>query len=344
VLAGTAFLLVLTACWPAWPGETRTNDPFAFFRPWVNVTEDDRSRLDRGEVLARVLPASRGEIAVFAASAVRATADEFIHRIRDIADLKKSRFVHAIRRFSDPPALDDLADLALDERDLEAIRRCRPGDCGLKLSTPDIEALHGVLEQAGPDWTGAVQDGFRRAVFRRVELYRAGGLSALPAYGNRANQVPPHEVYAGILQNSPYLLQGAPALSSYLSEFPRGEPADIDSFLYWSKEQLNGKPVISVTHVCIWKGEAVAGTPRVLVAGKQVMATHYLDGGLGLTVLLGGADEAATYLVYVNRSQTDVLGGFWGGLKRAIIEKRLERETGRVVLGLRTRLETVTRE
>jgi hypothetical protein len=149
-------------------------------------------------------------------------------------------------------------------------------------------------------------------------------------------------VFAGILQHSPYLWQGAPALSSYLSEFPRGEPADVESFVYWSKEQLDGKPVISVTHVCIWRGEA-GGTPTVLVAGKQIMATHYLNGGLGLTVLLGGADEAATYLVYLNRSQTDVLGGFWGGLKRAIIERRLERETGRVVLGLRTRLETGTR-
>ena len=78
----------------------------------------------------------------------------------------------AIGRFSDPPTPADLHNLSLDERDLEAIRECTPGDCGLKLSAPEIEALKSAAESGGSGWHEAVQQEFRRLVVARVNLYR----------------------------------------------------------------------------------------------------------------------------------------------------------------------------
>ena len=69
------------------------DDPFAFFRPTVVVTASDRQRLDRGDVLVRVVPARGGQLAVFAASALNATPEMLATRIRAIADLKKSALV-----------------------------------------------------------------------------------------------------------------------------------------------------------------------------------------------------------------------------------------------------------
>jgi hypothetical protein len=40
-------------------------------------------------------------------------------------DVKKSTYVEAIRRFSDPPALDELAALGVYDKDLAEIRQCR---------------------------------------------------------------------------------------------------------------------------------------------------------------------------------------------------------------------------
>src|SRR5262245_4959232 len=112
-------------------------DPFAWLEPTVTIDHAARSRLDRGEVIVRVLPASDGEIGVFAAARLDADAETLVAWVNAIARLKKSPYVLMIRRFSDPPVLADLKGLTLDDDDLNAIRDCRPGDCELKLAADD---------------------------------------------------------------------------------------------------------------------------------------------------------------------------------------------------------------
>jgi hypothetical protein len=58
---------------------------------------------------------------------------------------------------------------------------------------------------------------------------------------------------------------------------------DVESFLYWSKEELGGgKPIITITHVSMIPIPREAQTEMV-VASKQVFATHYLSASLSLT-------------------------------------------------------------
>ena len=83
---------------------------FSFFAHLIALDQSDRERLDRGDVLVRVLPARDGELAVFAASRVNAPPDALISWTRRIEELKESRFAPVVRRFSDPPALHDLDD------------------------------------------------------------------------------------------------------------------------------------------------------------------------------------------------------------------------------------------
>ena len=78
-------------------------DPFAFFQPSVTLSMDDRRQLDRGEPIARVLPGQDHEIAVFAAVRVDIDGDRLVAWMRRIEELKKSAYVLAIGRFSDPP-------------------------------------------------------------------------------------------------------------------------------------------------------------------------------------------------------------------------------------------------
>ena len=89
-------------------------------------------------------------------------------------------FVVAIRRFSQPPVLSDLDALALDDVDLEGIRRCQKGDCSVKLAAHEIESLKKAAETGG-DWKAAVQREFRRLVFSRVTTYQTEGLAGLSA-------------------------------------------------------------------------------------------------------------------------------------------------------------------
>jgi len=100
-------------------------DPFAFFRPSVVVSTDERLRLDEGQAIARVLPGEDRQIAVFAAVPVNVDGDRLAAWVWKIAELKTSAAVLAIGRFSDPPRLEDLGALTLDDADLDDIRDCR---------------------------------------------------------------------------------------------------------------------------------------------------------------------------------------------------------------------------
>lgn len=97
--------------------------------------------------------------------------------------------------------------------------------------------------------------------------------------------------------------------------------------------------MISVTHVDIVRPDA-AGAPAVLVLGKEIFATHYRTGSLGVTAVVHDPVPDQRYLVYINHSQVDVLHGLFGGLKRKLIEGRLASESTELVRAVRRRLET----
>ena len=303
-------------------------DPFTVLAPRVTLSEGERATLARGDVVVRMLSGHDGQVATFAATRTSADADTLVAAARDIAGLKKSSFVLAIRRFSDPPQLSDLDDLVLSERDVRALAGCEVGRCSFKLAAIEIEALkrHRYGDRNGERITSA----FRRILLDRVQAYASAGLAALPPIANRSTSWRLDDVLSGLQAQSPHLLQ-APPLGAWL----RGHESDrVESFLYWSQEYYgSGKPVIAVTHLGILRDARGA-----IVVGKQIFASRYINGALSLIALT--TDQAGTdYLVYLNRSTVDLLDGLFGGIARAMLESRLSSEVPEIILKLRDRLE-----
>jgi uncharacterized protein with PIN domain len=71
-----------------------------------------------------------------------------------------------------------------------------------------------------------------------------------------------------------------------------------------------------------------------------VFATHYIDASLSVTAIVGDRSTAQRYMAYLNRSDVDVLGGFWGGMVRRVLERRLRSEAPAILQTLRRRLES----
>ena len=302
-------------------------EPFSWLRPAVSIDATSQSRLERGEVVVRVLSAADGELGVFAAARVNADADTFAAWINSIAELKKSRFVLGVHRLSDPPAFADLRDLSLDDGDLDDLRRCQPGDCNVKLTTDDMEVLRHAADEGGEEWKDAVQEQFRRVIWNRIVSYQTAGFDGLMPYADRRRMVEPNRAFGMLLERSPYLQSGAFV------------DADVASFVYWSKEQYGaGKPVIGVTHVDIVRPR-IAGSIRIAAISREVFASHYRNASLGLTALSEDA-SGQRYLIYVNRSQLDLLGGIFGAWKRSMIEGRLKSESAGVFSEIRRRIES----
>jgi hypothetical protein len=116
-----------------------------------------------------------------------------------------------------------------------------------------------------------------------------------------------------------------PEFQDYLLAIDNGVLPHTEDFIYWSKEQFGLKPVISITHVIIYR-RARLTAPDFIVAHKQIYASRYVTGSLALTVGMseGGSDLArnAFYMLYNNRTMTTPAPFLLGAIIRRTAEKQ----------------------
>ena len=313
-----------------------TLDPLAIVAPTVTVSSAERARLDRGELVSRVLPARDGQVAIFAATGIGVDPATLIAAASDIGDLKKSRLVTAMQRFSDPPQLSDLDGLTLDQHDLDVLAACEVARCSFKLAAIEIEAI--TRARYGDVGGQRITAALRGVMLQRARAYLAAGLAALPPIANRSRPWYLHDVLAAAQAQSPQLMRDGP-LAVWIRDGRAGGEA-LDSFLYWSKEHFgSGKPVILITHVALYRPAAGSA----VVIGKQLFGSRYTNGALSMTAITTAA-TGERYLVYLNRSTVDLLGGLFGGLTRSMLESRLAEGVPELIGRLRDRLERIDHE
>jgi hypothetical protein len=313
------------------------DDALTFLRPEVQLTADERQKVQAGGVIARVLPSPKDEVAVIGVTPVNVPPGELLHASRDVQRLRRSPQVLAMGRFSTPPILGDLDAMALDDEDLESIRECRPGNCGVKLSDGEMRELQAAAQ--GRDWKDRLQRAFRAVVLARVRDYVNGGLAALPPTHDHSDPVSLQSAFLRVLSRAPTFERESPALVRYLRDAPGHAPDRVEWYLYWSKEKYGGKPVIRVAHVAMQDVDGSGPGPGAVVVEKQLFATHYIDAFLGVTTLSRSGGTMPNGLVYMNRSEVDFLGGFFGPIKRAIARREIESYLAKILALARTRLE-----
>ena len=307
-----------------------TND-FAFLDPWFTVGQKDRDTLAQRGVVVHGLPASHKQIGIVAACAIDMSADQLEPRASafgaDAIGNVKNELIAG--RFSEPPTLDDLARLTLDQEDINRLRACRRGECALNLADHEMSELQLALTQA-PEASAGVQDAFRRVILARLARYRAGGLAALPEYHDRQAPVQPAAVFAAIRQQIPYLKGHVPAVVDYLERFPTTDATGTSTSLHWSRVIVNGKPVVSIHHLTTFRPRPGPRVPTVLTVAQTIYSSRYMNGELTLWMLFAPGN-ASSYLVYVTRSELDTLGGSFSSLKRTAIESRMKEAAARLL-------------
>ncbi|PYS18021.1 MAG: hypothetical protein DMG11_34020 [Acidobacteria bacterium] len=315
----TALLMMCGAA--ALVAQAPSAEPENFLRKELAITTGELASLEKGQIIVRLpkTPETR-EVAAFAIMRLDVADGFFIDQMRDIVNFKKSESVLQIGKFSNPPRLEDLAGLSLDAGDIEAIRRCKVNSCDVKLSERFIERFRKDVNWSAPNYRDRVTALTREMLLECVETYLLGGNTALGEYRDKPYPLRLADEFRSLLQPVPYMYEYAPEFQQYLLGFPDARPADVEDFIYWSKEKLGLKPVISLTHVTIYRQHRPNGTD-LLIASKGIYANHYLEVSLGLTGFIHSqsSDPDRTYLIYVNRSRADALRGLFGGLKRSLV-------------------------
>jgi len=307
------------------PTETNpVSDPArAFLMSSFHVSSADLSQIDARQVVSRTLAASDPrEVATLGIVRIEVTPEMYVERLADIVHFKQTDGILQIGRFSDPATAHDVAELTLDDGDVRKLRECRIGDCGMQLPADAIERFQKDVDWRRADLQSQVSRVMQQILVDYVTQYRHRGSDAVVEYADQAESFDVGRAFASLVNADENTWPLFADLRRHLLQYPNGGAPGATDIVYWSKERVARRGVVSVTHLAI--SRTPQGPADYAIASKQIYAAHYFDASLGLTLVLrvGATAPPAMYLVYLNRSRIDLFDGMFGGLARHMVSSR----------------------
>jgi hypothetical protein len=310
-----------------------------FLRKYLAFSNTDIAALDKGELVTKLPKVSdQREVAAFAVVRVNARPEQLAQQFHDIVRWKKSDSVPEIGKFSDTPMMTDLAGLTIEQDDIKVLKKCKPGACGVKLSETSMEQLVKETNWSAENYQGQAENLFKKMMIDYVGMYLTGGNRYLVNYADQKQVLKLPDDFSALLKESNYATEYAPEFANYIDKFPNAQLPDSENFIYWSKEKFGIQPVTSVTHVTIYPRKR-GNSSEVLIASKQLYATHYFESSLAFTMMLPLESGDGSYLLYLNRSRSDTLRGFFSGITRLFISSHVRDGAAKGLQQAKERLE-----
>jgi hypothetical protein len=296
----------------------------------VKLTPDERSRLDAGEPVAKLLDADESkEVAVFGGVWINAPIPRYVAAVKDIENFERGGSFKVTKRISEPPNLGDFSALRLPDDDLDDLRSCRVGDCAVKLGEEALDRFRSEIDWKAPNARASANALMQRLALEHATRYLEGGNERLAVYRDSSRPTFVAQEFRTMVDRMPELTTYLPEIRRYLLEYPRATLPGATSFLYWQETVFGLKPTIRISHVMIRE------TPNdAVVTSKTLYASHYFWTGLDVRVLLRDPSRGTGFwFVTVSRSRSDGLGGMTGSFVRGRV--RSEVQDG-VLAGLRS--------
>ena len=292
-----------------------------YFSSTLKLTDSERRTLLSGLPLTKTLDSDPSkELAMFGAIWIKAPMSKYVEKLTDIEKFETGRSFLVTKKISDPATIDDFAKLELPPDDISDLKSCRVGDCDFKASAATIERIKREVDFSRPDAKAQVERSLRAILVEYVNAYRHGGNSELAIYRDRTRPTVVAKEFAELAATMPELTPSIPALRRFLLQYPKPAAVPTTSFIYWQDAQFGLKPTIRINHVVIQPAD-----DAVVVATKQLYATHYFWTGLELRVLIPDPSRGPGFwFVNIIHSRSDGLSGFLGFMIRGRI-----REAGR---------------
>lgn len=301
----------------------------------------DVSTLASGQTVIKVLPANdKREVAVCGVARLGKVSELTLSAFREAITTNNNKAVLAAGKFSSPPVIDDLSPLELEDRDIEELRECEPGNCDIKMSAEMINRMRSGVNWDAPDYREQATQLFSNILVEYMRDYLARGDKALIQIASRKMPVSLPDENRDMLERVLFLKEFAPEFYKYLNDYPRFQLSGVDTGIVWSKVNFGVKPIVTITQTSAY-ANSDTGLPRFAVAAKQIFSTRYVESSLALTYLVSfaGDNGAETYLVFTNLSRSDALTGAFGGIKRNLVEKAALERTSEMLSLAKYRLE-----
>ena len=183
----------------------------------------------------------------------------------------------------------------------------------LSLSSEEIAAFNALDPPEGQE-VPAVEAELARQFAKRVRDYHAKGLEGIAPFDRGDGET---SSAGDDLRNSTITSEGflkvLPNTHRALLAFPFGDQSDGESYYFWTRIRVLGRPVFLLNQRLIAQPDGVP-----VVIERQFYATQFLGAGQTVTALV--PVEEGTLALYVNRSFVDRWTGpsFSVGTKRAV--------------------------
>jgi hypothetical protein len=293
-------------------------------RQTLRFSKADLEAIDEGRAVIKSLDTEvRQELAHIGAVYVSVPAAQFIERFRDIERFERGPGIPQIGRFGDLPRINDLASLRLPADDIDALRRCRPGSCDMKLSAQAMKLFSSEVMWTSPDATRQATEVMREVILELVRRYQSVGDTGLGQYDD-GEPLSVAEQFGALLSNTELLPVPVPALLTYLEEYPRSRPAGAEDIFYWTVVEFGLQPTIRANHTVIYPLPDRPSGVAYAIATRQLYASHYFHTTLELRFLVEDArpGRRGFHLISITRSRTDGMTGFRGAFLRPIVNRR----------------------
>jgi hypothetical protein len=304
----------------------------------VKLSQNEQQRLLNGQPLTKLLDAdSSKEVAVFGAVWINAPVRRYVEAVIDIETFERGGGFKVTKRISTPPRLDDFSALRLPDEDLDDLRRCRIGDCEVKLGEQALKRFRTEIDWNAANARPNANALMRQLAFEYVTRYLEGGNQQLAVYRDNSRPTFVAQEFQTMIDQMPLLTTYMPNMRRYLLEYPRVATPDATSFLYWQETEFGLKPTIRISHLTIRE------TPDdTVVTSKMLYASHYFWTGLELRVLMPDPSRGTGFwFVTVNRSRSDGLSGFTGMFVRRRVRSEVEDGTMASLRSTKQRIERV---
>ena len=283
----------------------------------IGFTADQIGQVEAGSfVPTDMKPSNERELVAAFAFLVQAPPGELVTSLRQGLVDRVDPNTLAFSTIEGTPGPASFAKLTLQPdaaQQAQAYLQAAPGG-DLNLSAAEIASFRALGGSAG---VPAVEGAVRSALLARLTAYQAQGLAGIAPYARSggSTRAPADDLRSATLA-AKRLQSLVPAAFQAMLEYPNAKPAGTLESFRWARYVAHGEPTISLTHsLYLPDGDAWAVMQR----------QFYVSTGYNCEQAIGGLlpMKQGTLVVYVNRTSTDQVTGFGGGMKRDIGSKLL---------------------
>lgn len=196
------------------------------------------------------------------------------------------------------------------------------GSSDLNLSSQEI-ASFGALSGVA-----SVEAQVRAALLARVQSYRAQGLAGIAPYVRGSGVRSVADELRIATQAAKPLRTYAPAAYQLLLDYPAGKPPGLEESFRWTQFDAHGTPTIALS-----QGLFMPDGDAFLAVQRQFYVSTGYNCEQAVAAFL--PTSSGTIVLYANRTSTDQVTGFGGGMKRSIGSEVLESQLRKMFQKLR---------